>query len=303
MPLLNLRNDRLVFLALRLVNLVVSVHTPDRPVGWDDHHVQLIDIVKFGGLRLRRAGHARQFFIETEIVLNGDRRQRLCLTLDLHTFLGLDRLMQTVAPPPSRQDAAGELVHNIHAVVLYDVIDILLVEAVGTQQLIHIMDTLAAHHEVGLDALAPLRPLFRTQRGIAIQRGEGGDEIGHNEHFGVGGRELLAALIGQRHLARALVNRKQQHFPQVARKLLTHFGEHHGLNLLVQLPYRSVFDQMEKLFVFRHAVIHLIQLVHGRLCIVPVNGLLRLRNQPVTDLHLRMHETLDARFQLHVLRR
>ena len=53
----------------------------------------------------------------------------------LHAFLGLDRLVQAVAIAPARHQAAGELVDDHHLAVLHDVLDVLLVQRVGPEQL------------------------------------------------------------------------------------------------------------------------------------------------------------------------
>jgi hypothetical protein len=56
--------------------------------------------------------------VHAEVVLEGDRGERLVLVLDLHAFLGLDRLVQAVGPAPARHQAAGELVDDDDFAVL-----------------------------------------------------------------------------------------------------------------------------------------------------------------------------------------
>src|SRR3712207_8487556 len=48
----------------------------------------------------------------SEVVLQGDRGERLVLVLDLHPFLGLDGLVHALVVAPARQHAAGELVDD-----------------------------------------------------------------------------------------------------------------------------------------------------------------------------------------------
>ena len=103
---LDLVDDRVEFLAARLVDAVVVILAEHRPVGRDDGDVQLVDVVELVGLGLRRAGHAREFLVKAEIILDGDGRQRLGLAVDLHAFLGLDGLVQAVAPAAARHFAA-----------------------------------------------------------------------------------------------------------------------------------------------------------------------------------------------------
>ena len=75
----------------------------------------------------------------TEVVLEGDGGERLVFALDLDLLLGLHRLMQTVAPPASRHEAAGELVHDDHLAVLDHVLDVQVVQVVRAQCLLNVM--------------------------------------------------------------------------------------------------------------------------------------------------------------------
>jgi hypothetical protein len=54
--------------------------------------------------------------------------------MDLHAFLGLDRLVQAVRPAPARHGAAGELVDDHHLAVLDDVLDVAPEQRVGAQR-------------------------------------------------------------------------------------------------------------------------------------------------------------------------
>ena len=82
------------------------------------------------------------FSYKPEIILDGDGRQRLRLPVDLHPFLGLDRLVQAIAPTAARHLAPGVLVNDDDLVLLDDVIDVLLKQAVGPQQLGDVVDAL-----------------------------------------------------------------------------------------------------------------------------------------------------------------
>ncbi len=86
-------DDRDVLGLFGLVDQVGLVRAEHRLVGGDRDDAELVDLVQLGGLGLRRAGHARELVVEPEVVLQGDRRDRLVLGLDLDVFLGLDGLM------------------------------------------------------------------------------------------------------------------------------------------------------------------------------------------------------------------
>ena len=99
---LDLVQDRVVLLAPGLVDLVGLVGPRDGPVGRDDADLEPVDRVELGLFGLGGAGHAGQLVVHPEVVLDRDRGEGLGLALDLHPFLGLDRLVQAVRPPPAR---------------------------------------------------------------------------------------------------------------------------------------------------------------------------------------------------------
>jgi len=75
--LLDLVADCGELLALGLVDRVLLVGTDVLLVGGDHQHVEAVDLVELLGLGVGGAGHAAQLGVEAEVVLEGDRRQRL----------------------------------------------------------------------------------------------------------------------------------------------------------------------------------------------------------------------------------
>ena len=133
-------DDRLVLLALGAVDEVRLLDALQRPVGGDGDDVEVVDLGELGRLGLGRAGHARQLLVLAEVVLEGDGGERLVLALDLHLLLGLDRLVQPVAPAPARHQAAGELVHDHDAAVLDHVVHVEAEQRVRPQPLLHVVE-------------------------------------------------------------------------------------------------------------------------------------------------------------------
>ena len=115
-------DDRLVFLLCVLIDLVHAVFADHRMVRRDHHRLEAVNLLKLVGLGVRRAGHAGKLLVHAEIILEGDRRQRLVLVLDRHAFLRLDRLVQAVRPAPPRHQAPGEFVDDDDLVVLHHVL-------------------------------------------------------------------------------------------------------------------------------------------------------------------------------------
>ena len=65
------------------------------------------------------------------------------LLLDRHALLGLDGLVQALRPAPALEDAAGELVDDLDLAVDHRVVDVALVERLGLQRLLEVVDEVA----------------------------------------------------------------------------------------------------------------------------------------------------------------
>ena len=132
----DLLDDRLVLLLDRPVDLVVLVEADDRQVGRDLGDVEAVDVAELLGLGGGRAGHAGELRVHAEIVLEGDRGQRLVLRLDRHVLLGLQRLVQAFRIAAARHHAAGELVDDDDLAVADDVVLVALEQAVRLEALL-----------------------------------------------------------------------------------------------------------------------------------------------------------------------
>ena len=133
---------------LGLVDLVVVVGPHHRPVGRDVDHRQLVDLDELVRLGERGAGHARELVVQAEVVLERDRRERLVLLAHVHALLGLDRLVQSLRPAAAVEDAAGELVDDLHLAVDHRVLLVALVERLRLQRLDQVVDDVAVLGEV-----------------------------------------------------------------------------------------------------------------------------------------------------------
>ncbi len=102
----DLLDDRLELLLLGAVDEIRDVDADHVDVGRDHRHIETVDLLELLGLGLGGAGHPAELVVHPEVVLQGDGRQGLVLGLDLDLFLGLDRLVKTVGPPPARPSAA-----------------------------------------------------------------------------------------------------------------------------------------------------------------------------------------------------
>jgi hypothetical protein len=138
--LLDVADDRLVLLLDGPVDLVVLVLAADRQVGRNLGDVEAVDVAELLGFRRRRAGHAGELLVHAEVVLEGNRGQRLVLRLDLDVFLGFERLVQAFRIAAAGHHAAGELVDDDDLAVLDDVVLVALEQAMRLQRIVDVMD-------------------------------------------------------------------------------------------------------------------------------------------------------------------
>ena len=175
-------DDGLELLAAGLVDEVELVLADRRPVGRDHHGLEAVDLLELVGLGVGRAGHARQLAVHPEVVLEGDRGERLVLALDLHALLGLDRLVQAVGPAPAGHQAPGELVDDDDLAVLHHVVLVAVVEVLRPQRRVHVV------HQRDVGRVVEARA-FDQQPGLA------------EKALGV-----LVAVLGEEDLVRLLVD-------------------------------------------------------------------------------------------------
>ena len=117
--------------------------------------------MELGLLGLGGTGHSRELVVEPEVVLNGDRGERLRLTFDLNAFLCFNGLVQTFGPATAVHGAAGELVDDQHLTFLHDVVHIALEQRVRAQQLVNDVQPLARRRVAAIDLVQRFELLRR----------------------------------------------------------------------------------------------------------------------------------------------
>ena len=135
----NVIDDRLVFFPRRAEDLVHAVIADHRMMRRDDHRLQPVNLLELVGFGIRSASHAGKLAVHAEVVLEGNRGERLVFLLDLHAFLGFNRLMQPFRPATARHQPPGELIDNDDLVVLHDILLVAVEQAVRPQRRIQMM--------------------------------------------------------------------------------------------------------------------------------------------------------------------
>ena len=137
---LDLGDDRGKLFFVGAIDLVVLVEALHRHIRRNLDDVELVDLGEFVGFGRRRAGHAGELLIKTEIILEGDRGERHVLRLHRDMFFGFERLMQAFRIAPARHHAAGEFVDDDDFVVADDIVLVALEQFVRAHRLIDVMD-------------------------------------------------------------------------------------------------------------------------------------------------------------------
>ena len=97
--------------------------------------------MEFFGFGHGRTGHAGQLFVQAEIVLERNGRQRHAFLLDFDAFFGFDGLVQAFVVAAAGQQTAGEFVDDDDFAVLGDdVIFVALEQCLGPQRLLQVIN-------------------------------------------------------------------------------------------------------------------------------------------------------------------
>ena len=124
---------------LGLKDHIRMIHTDQRFVGGDLHHVQLVDLAELGRLGGGRTGHTGQLLIQTEVVLEGNGGKSLALVLHLDALFGLNGLVQTLVIATAQHNTAGEFVYDQHLTVFDHIVNIPAHDTDGLDGLVNVV--------------------------------------------------------------------------------------------------------------------------------------------------------------------
>ena len=135
-------DDGFVFGPLGFVDDVGKVFADHRHVGGDDDDVEAVDFAEFLFFGLGGAGHAGEFFVHAEVVLEGDGGEGLALAFDFDAFFGFDGLVEAVGVAAAEHEPAGEFVDDDDFAVFDDVVAVAFHEGVGFEGLVEVVGEL-----------------------------------------------------------------------------------------------------------------------------------------------------------------
>ena len=121
--------------------------------------------------------------IHTEVVLQGDGGKGLSCSLNLYVLLGLNSLMQTIAPTATFHDTAGLLVNNLHLAINHYILIVLVEHAVGLEQLLQGVNTLALNSVVTHQLVFLVKALLIGQTCLGLKCRKLGGDIGQYKEF------------------------------------------------------------------------------------------------------------------------
>ncbi len=96
MTLFDLLNYCIPLLRQGPIDHVREIRANHRHMGGNNNHVEFVGRLKLRCLGFSGTSHPGQFLVQTEIVLQRDRRERLILFLDHYALFGFHGLVQSV---------------------------------------------------------------------------------------------------------------------------------------------------------------------------------------------------------------
>ena len=125
-------------------------------VGGHHRDFQLVYLVKLVCLGGGGSGHARQFAVHTEVVLQGNGGVGDALPLDLYPLLSLNSLVQAVGPAAAGLEPPRKFVDNHHLAVLDHVLYVPFFLHVGGQRVFHKVNQVDIFRVVQVAHVGPL---------------------------------------------------------------------------------------------------------------------------------------------------
>ena len=124
------------------VDQILSINPTNQAVGGNLEDVEVIDLAELFGFGGCRPSHARELIVESEQILEGDCGQGVAFTLHRDTFLGFDRLVESLRIAPARHQSTSEFIDNDHFAILDHILFIFAVERLSSKRLFHMIDQL-----------------------------------------------------------------------------------------------------------------------------------------------------------------
>ena len=129
--LLNFVNHGVVLLSLGFKDQIVAVLALGILVLRNHRHLELVDFPEFACLGFCSTGHARQLVVHSKVVLQRNRGIGLGRSLDGHTLLGFNGLVQAIRIASPVHNTAGLFVNNFDFLIHHHVFHVLFKERVG----------------------------------------------------------------------------------------------------------------------------------------------------------------------------
>ena len=160
--------QRFIFSIYGFINGIGVIDSRDGLVRRNYNDIQRVNIVKFAFFRKRRTRHSGKLAIHAEKVLECDRRLRHALLFNFDMLLCLNCLMKSFVIASSEHQTPRKFVDDDNAVVLDDVVDVPLHNAVRFQRLIDVMRNRCIF---GIGKVFDPEPLFRLIHAMLGQCG------------------------------------------------------------------------------------------------------------------------------------
>ena len=250
----------------------------------------LVNLGKLRRLRFGGTGHAGQFFIHAEVVLNRNRGNGLRLLFDDDALLGLQGLVQSIAIAAAGQHAAGKLVHNEHFPVLHHIFHIFFKQGIAPEQLADVVDGVAALSVEVLYLFLFLQPLLIRQGTVRFQSVERFPNVGDDKRIRVIWGDKLPAHVGQVDEVALFIDKEVKLLVNLRQFFVPHVVV---LDSADRRLYARFLIHLHQFSIFGHPPAGNEELCRGGIFFLFPFGL-GLRHQAVHEIRLLPHQFFDA---------
>ena len=97
---------------LIIIDLIIHIYSKHLPIRWDNHYLEIIDLTKLFSLSRGSSSHTRKLCILLKEILISNSRHSLRFSLNLNSFLSLNRLMKPLRESSTRHSTSSMLIYD-----------------------------------------------------------------------------------------------------------------------------------------------------------------------------------------------
>ena len=130
---------------LIIVDLIIHIYSKHLPIRWNNYNLKIIDLTKLFSLSGGSSSHTRKLCILLKEILISNSRHSLRFSLNLHSFLRLNRLMKPLRESSTRHSTSSMLIYDQNLTIGNNVILISDIYSLCLQSIFNMMNFFISH--------------------------------------------------------------------------------------------------------------------------------------------------------------